>query len=161
MNSVLDSVRDVVVVNSDRQALQLSIALRDGPVGDIHKAYAGAPKPGHLYLYRNAVVPDTVMETVISPTHKEGITSLYKEHRIFATGAELLRKREALIDALAADIGLSAESIGIDDAARGRPMALSELSTGQLIDLLSDRSRGGIVTMKSDNYATGVDREVA
>jgi len=49
----------------------------------------------------------------------------------------------------------------IDDETRGRQMAMTELATGQLIDLLQDRARGGIVTMKTDNFATGVDRAIA
>ncbi|QFZ84547.1 hypothetical protein GFK26_18130 [Variovorax paradoxus] len=159
--SIFESVRDLVVVNSDHHALKLSIALRDGPVGDVNKAYAGNAEAGHFYLYRNESVPGMVMETVFSPKHKDGITSVYQEHRIFESGSELLRKRAALVAALAAEYGLPHESIGIDDAARGRQMALTELSTGQLIDLLQDRARGGIVTMKTDNYATGVDKALA
>ena len=153
MSSALESVRDLVVVNSNHHALKLSLLMRDGPVGDVKKAYAGNADAGHFYLYRNEAVQGMVMETVFSPTHKDGITSVYQEHRIFESGAELLRKRAALIVDLAAEYGLPHESIGIDDAARGRQMALTELSTGQLIDLLQDRARGGIVTMKTDNYA--------
>jgi len=159
--SILDSVRDLVVVNSNHHALKLSIAMRDGPVGDAQKAYAGNADGGHFYLYRHESVPGMVMETVFSPKYKDGVTSVYQEHRMFESGAELLRTRAALVAALAAEYGLPHESVGIDDAARGRQMAITELATGQIIDLLQDRARGGIVTMKTDNFATGVDKAVA
>lgn len=157
MSSILEAVRDVVVVNSNHHALKLSLLMRDGPPGDVKKAYAGNDQVGHFYLYRNVAAQAMVLETVASRTHKDGITAVYREHRIFESGAELMRTRGALIEALAKEYGLPAESIGIDDAARGRSLGLNELSTGQLIDLLQDRARAGIVTMKTDNYATGVD----
>ena len=156
MSNILDSVRDVVVVNANHIALELSVTMRDGPVGELQSAFGGNHEVGYFYLYRHPKHPDTVMETVISREHKDGITSLYKgNHRIFASNADLMRARASLIAALAADVGLPAESIGIDDEARGRQMSLIELGTGQIIDLLQDRARCGIVTMKSDNYANG------
>lgn len=153
MSNVLDSVRDLVVVNSNHHALKLSLLLRDGPVGALSDARGGDQYSGYFLMYRHADVPGMVMETVFSPTHKDGVTSLYQEHRIFESRAELQRKRTSIIAALASEYGLSAEAVGIDDPARGRSMSLAELSTGQLIDLLQDRARGGIVTMKTDNFA--------
>ena len=56
--SLLESVRDLVVVNSNHHALKLSIAMRDGPVGDLQKAYAGncllytSPSPRDLSTSR-------------------------------------------------------------------------------------------------------------
>ena len=149
---VLDSVRDLIVVNSNHHALKLSLLMRDGPKEAIHAAYAGSARGGYFYLYRNDAVPGMVMETVVSPIYKDGITSIYQEHRIFESKAILMRKREDLITELANQIGLSPEAIGIEDEARGRSMSLQDLSTGQLIDMVLDRSRGGIVTMKTDNF---------
>lgn len=161
MNLVLDSVRDLVVVNSDHHALKLSILLRDGPMADVNNARGGDAYSGYFVLYRHPDVPGMVLETVISPKHKDGITSVYQEHRMFESRAELMRKRTSLIAELAKEYGLPPESIGIDDVARGRSMGLTELSTGQLIDLLQDRAHGGIVRVKSNNHAFGIDQAVA
>ena len=158
---VFNSARDLVVVNSNHHALKLSLLLRDGPPEDVKRARASSKEGGHLVLYRNPAVPEMVLETVMSPEYKDGITSVYREHRIFESGAELLRVRAGLIRELAGQIGLSPEAVGIDDPGRGRSMSLTELSTGQLIDLILDRSRGGIVTMKTDNYVLGAGKALA
>ena len=156
MNLVLEAFRDVVVINGNRIALEMSLDLRDGPAGDMTKAFAGNADTGYFYLYRSPKHPDNVMETVVSREHKDGITSVYKgNHRIFGSNGELMRARLRLITEIAAEVGLSPQAVGIDDPGRGRQMSLQELGTGQLIDLLSDRSRMGIVTMKTDNYANG------
>jgi hypothetical protein len=160
MSPILNAMRDLVVVNSNQHALRMSIAMRDGPAEERQRAYAGNNEAGHLYMYRTGQLPGFVMETVFSPTHKDGVTTVYKEHRAFESGAELLRKRDLLIKELSKEFGLSAEAIGIPDQARRRDLSLTELATGQLVDLLQDRTRAGIVMLKTDNYATGVDKAV-
>ena len=157
MNPVLDSVRDVVVVNDDKVALALSIAMRDGPPAAMLGASAFDRDAGTFYLYRDPADPKHVMETVIDPLHKDGITSVYLgQHRMFESRGSLIAYRLRLINALAAEVGLPAESIWIDDPGRGRRMELKCLATGQLIDLLQDRQGGGRVELKTDNYVNGV-----
>jgi hypothetical protein len=138
--------RDVIVNNNSRQTLEISIAMRRLSQDDQRAALGGEYASGFMYLYRNdAVAPSVVMETVVSPVG-DAITSLYMNHSIFADHASLVRARRDLIAALSEKVGLSAHSIGIDDPGRGRSLGLSELATGQLIDLLAERMGASIVT---------------
>jgi len=145
--------RDVVVVNHDRLALELSQKLNAIPRNDQRPFFAASQKGGAVYLFADERVSrDTVLECVMSLAG-DAITSLYKVNPIFATPGELLKARERLVDALAAKIGLSVEAIGIDDPGRGRALGLEELSTGQLIDLLAERVGESILT--TDSHVVG------
>lgn len=145
--------QDVVVINSDRKALELSIKLRDMPREQQRPFFGGTPKTGFFYLFTHESVPDMVLESVHSTDVVDGITAIYKPHPIFASPGELIRAREVLIETLAKKVGLPAESVGIDDPVRGRALGLNELSTGQLIDMLAEQE--GSIVMKTDSYVGG------
>lgn len=140
---------DVVVVNSNRVALELSLNLKKEPHQAQRNTFGGSEKAGYFYLYRHGSHPDSVYECITSAEHGDAIAGVYKNHRIFASRGELIHAREQLIRAIAGKIGISAESIGIDDPGRGRTLGLVELSTGQLIDVLADRMGKSIVVTAS------------
>lgn len=148
--SILDRVKSLVVVNSNKRTLALTIDLRDAGTEAQRARFAGSQKAGYFYLHTNERLhPNHLMECVVSQAG-DSITSLYLGHPALETPGELLRTREALIDELAAKYGLSHESVGIDDETRGRVLGLEELSTGQLIDMLSDQL--SLVAPQTDNY---------
>ncbi len=144
----LSQYADVVVVNSAKIALEIALTLKQQPQHTQRDAFAGSRETGHFYLYRLDKFPDTVFECVASPDG-DAITSLYKNHRIFGSAGELMRARGQLIAAISEKVGLSAESIGIDDPGRGRALSLNELSTGQLIDTLAERMGQSILVTDS------------
>lgn len=135
----LQRFRDVVVDNNSRTVLELSLALRKLEERAQREHFGGTYREGFVYLYRNdALNPNVVMESVVA-VQGDAITSLYRNHPIFTNLNSLIDGRRELMQAVAAKIGLSIESIGIDDSTRGRTLGLSELSTGQLIDILAER----------------------
>jgi len=149
-----DAYRQIVVVNSDRVALELGMKLRDASEESRREAFSGRREAGFFYLYRrDDMHTDSVMEVVVS-TDGDAITSVYKNHRAFASGGALIEARMALIKALAEKIGLPPESVGIDDSVRGRALHLQELSTGQLLDLLAEKE--GKTLVRTDSYAGNV-----
>jgi hypothetical protein len=138
--AILDKYRDVIVDNSDRRMLALSQDLRAQPQAVQMATFAQHQNAGGFYLYANEEkVPGVVFECVRGFAG-DSISSCYRTNRIFNSRADLIAARAELISALAFKIGMPAESIGIDDEARGRPTGLHELATGQLIDLLSEKS---------------------
>lgn len=145
---ILQAYSDVVVVNSAKIALEISLTFREQHQSVQRAAFAGTRETGHFYLYRIDKFPDTIFECVASPAG-DAITSLYKNHRIFGSAGELMRARKHLIDSISEKVGLSAESIGIDDPGRSRALSLSELSTGQLIDTLAERMGQSILVTDS------------
>lgn len=146
---------DLVVVNSQHKALQLSTALNKLPKSEQRDHFAGTQLTGYFYLFRDPKVdPNVVMECVVS-RDGDAITSLYVNHAINSERNALVRAREEIIRDLARKIGLSPENVGIEDEARGRPLGLSELSTGQLIDLLAEKMGKTIIT--TDGHAAGVE----
>jgi hypothetical protein len=148
----LDSMRDVVVVNHERTALEISFDLKEKPKYEQRQAFAGSHAGGFFYLHRIDKFPDTAFECVVSP-NGDAISSVYKNHRIFQNAGELVRARETLVAAVAQKVGLSPESVGVDDESRGRTMDLTELSTGQLIDMLAEKMGKSIVTTASHSTA--------
>jgi hypothetical protein len=155
MHPALDAYKDVVVVNADRIALELSLKFKEASKMAQHQAFGGTVDAGWFYLYRrDDMHTDTVLECVVSPDSGDMITSLYKNHSIFGDKGELIRARRVLIKAIAEKVGLSAEAIGIEDTARGRALGLTELSTGQLIDLLAERLGHTVVT--TDTHGLGL-----
>jgi hypothetical protein len=145
----LERYRNVVVVNSPRVNLELSQHLRKLPVDMQRARFGGRYGVGFFWLFSHSEVhPDKVMECVVS-TAGDAISSTYLVHPMFASLGELLTARENLIKALTEKIGLSIESIGIDDPGRGRALSLPELSTGQLIDILAERMGSSIASTSS------------
>lgn len=135
---ILNQYRNVVVVNSPRVNLELSLNLRKLSVEQQRAHFGGLYGVGFFWLYSHESHPDKVMECVVS-TAGDAISSTYIVNPIFASLGELLNARERLINALVEKTGLPIESIGVDDPGRGRVLSLPELSTGQLIDLLAER----------------------
>ena len=135
----LAAYRDIVVVNADHIALDLGVQLRGASIEAQKAAFAGSKETGWFYLYSHPKHPDVVMETIVSTGQDESIISLYKPHPAFASAGELMRVRRILIDGLASKFGMNAESIAIPDHSRGRELDMSELATGQLIDLLAEQ----------------------
>lgn len=151
MNRTLEAYRDVVVVNGERLTLEMNLDFGKKRKEEQRQYFGGDRTVGWFYLYNSAKLhPDTVMECVMSEAG-DSITSLYKRHPIFASQGSLMTARNALMFALSEKIGLSIEAIGIEDEARGRTLGLSELSTGQLIDMLAERS-GVVIAAKTDSY---------
>lgn len=150
-DAILDKYRDLVVDNIDRHMLTLSQDLRTQSHTRQAAAFAQHQDAGGFYLYANSEkLPGVVFECVRGFAN-DSISSCYKEHRIFASSGNLIAARAELIQALAYKIGMPAESIGIDDEARGRALGLHELATGQLVDLLSEKS--GRVLVQTDTHA--------
>lgn len=145
---ILQAYSDVVVVNAPKIALEIALALKAQSLAVQRATFAGDAESGPFYLYRIDKFPDTVFECMAS-TDGDAISSLYKNHRIFNSGGELMRARKFLIRAIAEKVGLSAESIGIDDPGRGRALSLRELATGQLIDVLAERMGHSIMVSNS------------
>lgn len=154
-DQVLDKYRTVVVANSDRIVHELSHEFRKRPEPVQRTHFGGSYKTGFTWLIRSESQHiDKAVETVVSPMG-DAITSLYiGNHPAFASLGTLMAAREELIAAVADRVGLSVDAVGVEDAGRGRRLGLSELSTGQLIDLLAQRmgssivvpnSRGGVV----------------
>ncbi len=150
---VSDSMRDVVVINHDRTALEISFDLKEKPKNEQRAAFAGSRETGYFYMHRIDKFPDTVYECVVSPDGGDAIASVYKNNRIFQNPGELIRARETLIKAIAQKVGLTPESVGVEDEGRGRVLGLSELSTGQLIDMLAERMGRSIITTASHSTA--------
>lgn len=144
----LDRFRNVVVVNAQRTALEISQHLRNLPLEQQRQYFGGDHATGFIYLYRHESHPDKVLETVVS-TAGDGITSIYISGPETATIGEVMKMRAALIRAISEKVGLSAELIGVDDAGRGRQLGLTELATGQLVDLLADRMGASVVVSSS------------
>jgi hypothetical protein len=155
MTDILDKYRDVVVVNANHIGLEISLALKNEPTEKQREAFFGTMDTGFWYVHRLDKHPDTVYECIVSTNTGDAITSLYKNHRIFNTHGDLARAREELIKAIAHKVGLSHQGVGIDDPVRGRVMELRELSTGQLIDLLAERS-GKTVLVTNSHSAGGI-----
>jgi hypothetical protein len=144
-SNTLDRYRTVVVVNADHIALKISLDLKEQSLDVQRRAFAGSKSAGYFYLHSTEEFPDMVYECVASPEGDDAIASVYLGHRIFNTPGELMSARENLISAIAAQVGLSVEGIGIDDPGRGRSLSLTELSTGQLIDTLAGCSSKSII----------------
>lgn len=144
----LDRFRNIVVVNAQRTALEISQHLRRLPLNEQRQHFGGDYGSGYLYLYRHDSHPDKVMETVVSP-QGEAITSIYINSPELATIGEVIKMRQALIRAIAERVGLSAGLIGVEDEGRGRQLGLAELSTGQLIDVLGDRMGSSVMVSSS------------
>lgn len=157
MEHVLAAYRDVVVVNSERKTLELSLQMRKMTQAQQRDHFAGTKMTGWFYLYCPED-SDTVMECVMSE-RGDSVTSLYKRHRIFASNGELIRARTELMSALSQKIGLSVDAIGIEDETRGRTLGLGELSTGQLIDLLAERS-GLSLAAPTDSYGQDLRKDL-
>lgn len=140
MTDILDKYRSVVVDNDPKKPLALAMQLRKLPEGAQRDHFAGNLKAGCVYLFADeATVPGRVYECVASLQHGDAIASCYVHHPIFNSVGSLLAAREELINAIATQVGLSPESVGIDDPGRGRTLGLTEVGTGQLIDLLGER----------------------
>lgn len=152
-DQVLESVRDVVVINHDRTALEIAFHLKEQPKEVQRKAFAGTEKSGYFYLHRIDKFPDTVYECVMSATDGDAISSTYKNHRVFQNVGELIRARELLVEAIAQKVGLSVQGVGVDDPGRGRTLSLNEMATGQLIDMLAERVGKSVVTTNSHSTA--------
>lgn len=152
MSEALKDYLDVVVVNSQKTALALSLDLKNLPQEKQRAAFAGERSSGYFYLHSMDAHPGDVMECVVS-LEGDAITSVYKGHRIFNSVGELVRARTDLVNAIAEKVGLSVGAIGIEDQSRGRALGLSELATGQLIDLLADRVGKSIVVTDSHSTA--------
>jgi len=135
---VLEKYRDLVAVNSERIALELSLNLRKESIEAQRAAFGGSRELGFFYLYRHDAHNDKVLESVLAMTG-DAITSVYVNHRANASIGSLMAARSELMRAISEKIGLSIEAIGIEDPGRGRQVALSELATGQLIDILAER----------------------
>lgn len=148
----LDQFRDVVVANANQILLEISLDLRNKSLEEQRKAFAGEKAHGFFYLHRMDKHPEFVFECLVSP-YGDAISSLYMNHRIFNSPGELMRARAVLCKAVAEKVGLSVEGVGVDDAARGRTLGLSDLSTGQLIDMLAERMGQSIVTTDSHTIA--------
>lgn len=146
---ILGRFTDLVVSNSSRQVLELSQKLRNLPLAEQRAHFGGEHHSGFFYLFRSDKHPGVVMETVVSAAGGDGVTSLYLDHRENATIGAVIAARQALINALSQRVGLSADAIGIDDATRGRTLGVTELSTGQLIDLLAERVGKTVLTTGS------------
>lgn len=145
----IDAYRDLVAVNSQRIALELSQSLRSLSTEQQRNHFGGSMRFGFTWLYRDdAKHPDKVMETVASPTG-DAITSVYINHRCLNSLGTLAQARENLINALAQKVGLSYEAIGVEDPGRGRALGLAELSTGQLVDMLSEQMGASVMTTGS------------
>ena len=121
---ILQKYSDVVVVNAPRVALEISLQLKSKGPEVQGRAFAGTHESGYFYLYRIDAHKDTVYECVASKEYGDAITSLYKNHRIFASAGDLITARIQLINAVAAKVGLSAGAVGVDDPGRGRALAL-------------------------------------
>ena len=149
---VTESTRDVVVVNHEKTALEISFDLKESTKENQRLAFAGSRNAGFFYLHRIDKHPDMVYECVVSQ-EGDAITSVYRNHRIFQNHGELIKARVLLINAVAQKVGLSPEGVGVDDPGRGRVLGLVELSTGQLIDMLSEKIGQSIVTTDSHSAA--------
>jgi hypothetical protein len=149
-SQILDKYRSVVVANSDRIVHELSHEFRKKPEPVQKQSFGGSYKTGFTWLIRSeSQHTDKVVETVVS-AKGDAITSLYVgNHPAFATLGTLMAARAELIEAVATRVGLSQEAVGVEDPGRGRQLGLSELSTGQLIDLLAERMGSSIVVPNS------------
>jgi hypothetical protein len=157
-DQALAAYRGIVVVNAAHIALELSLQLRNASIEAQRAAFGGDKEVGWVYLYRHPTLhTDTVLESVASPDGMDTITSTYKNHPALANIGELIRTRRNLIRALASKVGLSAENIGIEDPVRGRMLGLTELSTGQLIDMLAEKAG---VTIQAPTESLGGDIEI-
>lgn len=153
----LQRYADVVAVNADRIALELSLLLKNEPPEVQRKTFGGSREAGWFYLYHNAKHPDSMFECVMSQEGGDSITALYKTNRIFGSVGELISARETLIRAIAEKVGLSREAVGIEDPGRGRTVGLVDLSTGQLIDMLAEKVGSSIVVANNHSAAGLVD----
>lgn len=155
---ILDRYRDLVAVNSERIAQELSAQLRKKTLPEQRQHFANVASSGFFFLYRDPVVhPDKVLECVVSPAG-DAITSVYiGNHAMVSDMGTLIGAREALQRAISEKIGLSIEAIGVDDPGRGRALGLKELSTAQLIDLLAEQMGASVMTTSS----VGMDAALA
>lgn len=157
-DQTLAKYRSIVVVNDDVKALALSIALNKIPRAEHRPYFAGDHKTGFFYLFGPSdSVPDAVMETVMSPTGQDSVTSVYRFAPCFATPGELMRARGEVVAALAEKVGLSPEAIGIEDEGRGRTLGVNELAFGQLIDMLNEKTGSVIVVSDTHNQPLPVE----
>lgn len=137
--------RDLVVVNGDRIAHEMSYAFRQLSEEQQAQLHVNSATAGNFWLFRPA--PDhkhagMVLEVVYSIEAGDCIQAIYRDNRINASAGELIRARENLIRAIAERRGLSIERCGVDDAGRGRMIGLEEMTTGQLIDMLAEEFNG-------------------
>lgn len=152
--SILDKYRSVVVDNNHKKGLALAMELRKRPVEQQRAAFSGTRESGYFYLFADEKTsPGVVYECVASLDGGDAITSVYVHHPIFNSPGALISARTEMIRALADKVGLSVESVGIDDPGRGRVLGLQELGTGQLIDLLAERMGQSIVTTNTHSAA--------
>lgn len=153
-SEILSKYLDLTVVNSSAIAQKMSLQLEAATLEVKQSTYGGNPLVGWFYLGRSVDHPGMVFECTVTP--QDSISSVYMEHPMFESRAELMRTREALMNAIAADLGLSVEGVGIDDHARGRTLGLSELATGQLVDMLAQRSIGKQIIVTNNHSAAGL-----
>lgn len=146
---VFDKYRHLVVVNSERIALELSEQMRKLPQDDPSLVKGGTRSSGFAWLFNHPMHPDKVLESVVSPFDKSVVTSIYMGHPMFGSIGEWVKARQEIIGAISEKVGLSIESIGVDDEARGESLSLIELSTGQLLDLLAEQFRSSVLVSNS------------
>lgn len=143
---------DVVVVNANHLALDLSVLMRAEPEASQREFFGGNLKSGYLYLYSNPKYPEFVFECVMS-VDGDAIAAVYRGHPIFASLGEVTKARDRLCDLISAEVGLSVEGVGVDDKARGRTLGLRDLSTGQLVDMLRERTGGKVIAVTDNHVA--------
>lgn len=154
--SVLERVRDLVVLSNDKAVLELSLDLRELTKEEQRTRFGGSRDSGWFYLHANDQKRrNMVFECIVSETG-ETVSALYMGHPIFNSVGELLRVREELVREIGEKVGLDFRNVGVTDPIRGREVGLEELATGQLIDLLTERTRG-IYLGKAENDSYGLD----
>lgn len=151
----LNKFRGLTVVNSAEIAQKMSLQLQAATLEVKQSTYGGSPLVGWFYMFRSEAHAGMVFECVVTPAG-DSISSVYMNHSMFDTRAELMRTRESLMGAIATDLGLSIEGVGIDDHTRGRTLGLSELATGQLVDMLAQRVTGKQIIVTNNHSAAGL-----
>lgn len=155
--NISENFRSVVVVNSQHAVTELGMKMRDAGdnLPNAVKAIGRDKEAGAFFLFAGESRGEKlILEVVLSPDGKDTVSTVYQPHGIFNSPGTLIEARKQLIDEVSKRIGLPAESIGIDDRARGRSVSLNELPTGQLIDLLAEQQCCA-VAVASDTVAGG------
>lgn len=160
MSTIIERVRNLVVLNNDHALLELSLDLRERDKAFQRSCFGGSHETGWFYLHGNEAKRRGMVFECVAIPGGETVSTLYMAHPIFNSVADLQRTREELCKLLGEKMGMDYRNMGIFDPSRGREVGVEEMATAQLIDLVLDQLRvAGVGKAETDSVALTPEQE--
>lgn len=134
--TTIQKYKDIDPINDEATTHGLMQMLVDTPRTRLGDFFAQDTVAGRVYLFRNDAFPGKLIEYVPGLPGDDSVTTLYGEHRIFASRQALLDARKELIESIERVLMAVPNTTVVRDNGRGRDVFLSELGTAQLLDTL-------------------------